>query len=96
MLIFLFSNFLIYLILNKFNLDFYVGSASTGRFYARFSNHLFNFNGSKIVKLAVKKYNISEFAFLILEIFPEIVTKDNNKKLLLITTIFKSLLFFCN
>jgi group I intron endonuclease len=72
----------IYLILNKVTLDFYVGSASTNKFYARFSNHLFNFNGSKIVKLAVKKYKRSEFAFIILELFPEIVTKENNKKLL--------------
>ena len=72
----------IYLILNKVTLDFYVGSASTNKLYARFSNHLFNFNGSKIVKLAVKKYKISEFAFIILELFPEIVTKENNKNLL--------------
>jgi len=72
----------IYLILNKVTLDFYVGSASTNKFYARFSNHLFNFNGSKIVKAAVKKYKISEFAFIILELFPEIVTKENNKNLL--------------
>jgi group I intron endonuclease len=72
----------IYLILNKITLDYYVGSASTGRFYARLTNHLFNFHGSKILKLAVKKYNISEFAFLILELFPEIVNKENNKKLL--------------
>ncbi len=63
-------------------MDYYVGSASTNKFYARFSNHLFNFNGSQIVKLAVKKYKISEFAFLILELFPEIVTKENNKILL--------------
>lgn len=59
-----------------------MGSASTGRFYARFSNHLFNFHGSKIVKLAVQKYHITHFAFLILEIFPDVVTKENNKKLL--------------
>jgi len=72
----------IYLILNKITGDYYVGSASTGRLYARFSNHLLNFHGSKIVKLAVRKYNISAFAFLVLEIFPEIVNKENNKKLL--------------
>lgn len=72
----------VYLILNKITLDFYIGSAATNKFYARFSNHLFNFNGSKIVKLAVKKYSISEFAFIVLEIFPEVVTKENNKKLL--------------
>lgn len=72
----------IYLILNKITLDYYIGSASTGRFHARFSNHLFNFHGSKVVKNAVKKYGVSYFAFLVLELFPEIVNKENNKKLL--------------
>nr|YP_009517269.1 GIY-YIG homing endonuclease [Tephrocybe rancida]AYE93171.1 GIY-YIG homing endonuclease [Tephrocybe rancida] len=72
----------IYLILNKVTLDYYIGSASTGKFYARFTNHLFNLNGSKVVKNAVKKYEISSFAFIVLELFPEIVNKENNKKLL--------------
>ena len=72
----------IYLILNKDTLDFYIGSASTDRLYKRFSNHLINFHGSKIVKNAVKKYKLSCFAFLVLELFPEIVTKENNKKLI--------------
>lgn len=72
----------IYLILNKITLDYYIGSASTGKFYSRFSNHLFNFNGSKIIKNAVKKYHISSFTFMILELFPETITKENNKKLL--------------
>ena len=72
----------IYLILNKVTLDYYIGSASTGRFHARFSNHLFNFYGSKVVKNAVKKHGISSFAFMVLELFPEIVNKENNKKLL--------------
>lgn len=72
----------IYLILNKVTLDYYIGSASTDRFNARFTNHLFNFNGSKVVKNAVKKYGISSFVFMVLELFPEIVTKENNKKLL--------------
>jgi group I intron endonuclease len=72
----------VYLILNKKTMDYYVGSASTNRFYARFYSHLFSFNGSKIVKLAVRKYGISNFSFLILELFPEIVNKENNKKLL--------------
>jgi group I intron endonuclease len=71
----------IYLILNKVTLDYYIGSASTGRFHARFSNHLFHFNGSKPVKNAVKKYGLSSFAFMVLELFPEIVNKENNKKL---------------
>ena len=72
----------IYLILNKVTLDYYVGSASTNRLYGRFSNHLIYHKGSKIVKLAVKKYKLPCFAFLVLELFPEIVNKDNNKKLM--------------
>jgi len=42
----------IYLILNKVTLDYYVGSASTDRLYARFSNYLTYFRGSKILKHA--------------------------------------------
>jgi group I intron endonuclease len=72
----------IYLIFNKVTMDYYIGSAATGRFHARLSNHLFNFHGSKVVKNAVKKYGISSFAFIILELFPEVVNKENNKKLL--------------
>jgi group I intron endonuclease len=72
----------IYLIFNKMTGDYYVGSASTNKFYTRFSNHLLYFRGSKIVKLAVKKYKLNNFAFLILELFPEIINKENNKKLL--------------
>lgn len=45
----------IYMIVNKITKDYYVGSAATNRFYARLSNHLIYFRGSKIVKLAVKK-----------------------------------------
>lgn len=72
----------IYLILNKVSLDYYIGSASTGRFYSRFSNHLIYFRGSKVVKNAIRKYKLFNFAFLILELFPEIVNKENNKKLI--------------
>jgi group I intron endonuclease len=72
----------VYLIFNKISGDYYIGSASTNRFYARLSNHLLYYKGSKILKQAVKKYSLSNFAFLILELFPEIVNKENNKKLL--------------
>ena len=72
----------IYLIFNAITGDYYIGSASTDKFYYRFYRHLINFTGSKIVKLAVKKYKIENFAFLILELFPEKVNKENNKKLL--------------
>jgi group I intron endonuclease len=72
----------IYMIINKITKDYYIGSASTNRFYPRFSNHLIYFRGSKIVKSAVKKYGLSNFAFIILDIYPNIVTKENNKELL--------------
>lgn len=72
----------IYLILNKITLDNYVGSASTDKIYSRFYKHLISFEGSKIVKNAVKKYNLDNFAFMVLELFPEKVNKENNKKLL--------------
>ena len=72
----------VYLILNKFNLSCYVGSASTGKFNSRFRRHLFTFNGSKVVKAAVKKYKIDNFSFIILNIFTEEVNKENNRQLL--------------
>jgi group I intron endonuclease len=72
----------IYMILNKLTLDYYIGSASTNKMYSRFMNHMIYLTGNKIVKLAIKKYNLSNFAFLVLEIFPEIVTQLNNKHLL--------------
>jgi group I intron endonuclease len=72
----------VYLIFNNITGDYYIGSASTGKFFSRFSNHLIYFRGSKVLKHAVKKYGISNFTFLILELFPYIVNKENNKKLL--------------
>jgi len=72
----------IYMIVNKITKDYYIGSAATNRFYGRFSNHLIYFRGSKIVKSAVKKYGLSNFAFIILDLYPNIVTKENNKELL--------------
>ncbi len=83
----------IYLILNKVTLDYYIGSAATSRFYSRFHKHLISLVGSKIVKNAVRKYGIDNFAFIILELFPEKVNKDNNKRLLNIEDFYlKSLL----
>ena len=37
---------------------------------------------SKIVKLAIKKYDLQNFAFIVLDLYPNIVTKENNKELL--------------
>ena len=72
----------VYLIFNNISGDYYVGSSSTNKFYSRFYRHLINFTGSKIVKLAVRKHKLKNFSFLILELFPEITNKENNKKLL--------------
>ena len=72
----------VYLILNKITKDFYVGSASTEKFSTRFYRHLINLTGSKIVKLAVNKYGIDNFAFIVLETFTEETTVENNKNLL--------------
>lgn len=72
----------IYLIFNNITGDYYIGSGSTGRMYSRFYRHLLNFTGSKIVKNAVRKYKINNFTYLILEIFPKVVNKENNKDLM--------------
>lgn len=72
----------VYIIINKTTKDYYIGSASTNKFYARFSNHVIYLTGSKIVKLAIKKYDLKNFAFAILELYPNVVTKENNKELL--------------
>jgi len=83
----------IYLILNKITLDYYIGSAATSKFYSRFHKHLISLVGSKIVKNAVRKYGVDNFSFIILELFPEEVNKENNKKLLNIEDFYlKSLL----
>lgn len=72
----------IYMIVNKTTKDYYIGSAATNRFYSRFSNHVIYLRGSKIVKLAVKKYDLENFAFIVLELYPDVITKENNKELL--------------
>ena len=72
----------IYMIFNKITKDYYIGSAATNRFYARFSNHLIYYRGSKIIKLAVKKYKLENFAFIILDLYPDVINKENNKELL--------------
>lgn len=72
----------IYMILNKETLSYYIGSASTGRLNSRFTNHLIYLTGSKIIKNSVKKYGLHNFAFIVLELFPELVNQENNSKLL--------------
>lgn len=59
----------IYLILNKISGDYYIGSASTSKFYTRFASHLIHGTGSKVVKNSVKRHGLSAFAFIVLEIY---------------------------
>lgn len=72
----------IYMIFNKVTKDYYIGSASSDKFYARLSNHLIYFRGSKVLKAAVNKYGLENFAFLILNLYPKNITKENNKELI--------------
>lgn len=83
----------VYLILNKITLEYYIGSASTNKLYSRYYKHLIGLNGSKIVKNAVNKYKLSNFAFIVLELYPEVINRENNKDLLNIEDFYlKSLL----
>lgn len=70
----------IYLIYNKINNNFYIGSAITNRINVRFRNHMIHGTGSKITNKAVKKYGIENFKFAILEYYPGIIAKENLKK----------------
>jgi group I intron endonuclease len=81
------SNFLknkqgIYMIFNLVTENYYIGSASTNRFISRFSAHLIYFTGSKLIKNSVLKYGLSNFAFIILEFYPNPINRENNKELL--------------
>lgn len=82
----------IYLIVNKITRNFYVGSASTNRLHVRFANHLLNYHGSKLVERSVKKYGLDNFVYCILEYYPDIINKVNNKELMKLETEYISLL----
>lgn len=60
----------IYIIINKISYNYYIGSASINNIYKRFTNHMLNFHGSKIVKKAVLKDGLNNFIFAILEYYP--------------------------
>lgn len=76
----------IYGIFNLITGDFYIGSAITNKFYSRFYKHLIKGLGSKYVYHSVNKYKLENFAFVVLEYFPEEVTRKNNKELMEIET----------
>lgn len=69
----------IYIIINKITRDCYVGSAINNKIYSRWSNHLLNFNGSKLIKNAVLKDGLNNFIVGILEYYP--ATKENQNNL---------------
>lgn|SRR5574338_321900 len=73
---------MIYGIFNLITGDFYIGSAITNKFYSRFYKHLIKGLGNKYVYYSVNKYKLENFAFVILEYFPEEVTRKNNKLLM--------------
>lgn len=72
----------VYMILNLVTGDIYIGSAITGKMPNRFHKHLFGFSGNQILAAAVQKYGLSNFAFIILETLPNVVSKEENKDLL--------------
>lgn len=72
----------IYIIINKINKNFYIGSAITNKFYSRFYRHLISLTGNKPLKASVNKYGLNNFIFGILEIFPEVINKENNRELI--------------
>lgn len=76
----------IYGIFNLTTNNFYVGSAVTNRFYSRFYKHLIRGLGNKNIAIDLEKYGIKDFAFVILEYFPEEVTKRNNPELMALET----------
>ena len=94
----------IYIIINKITRNTYIGSGSTNKLHARFSNHLLNFHGSKLLKKSVLKYGLNNFIFAILEYFPYdistsdglprygIINKENNKELLALEISYISLI----
>lgn len=72
----------VYLIINLINSKVYVGSAIKGRMANRLHKHLFGLNGSKLVATAVAKYGLANFAFVLADTLPIVVTQENNKALL--------------
>ena len=72
----------VYMILNLVTGDFYIGSAITGKMPNRFHRHLFGFSGNQILAATVQKYGLSNFAFIVLETLPNVVSKEENKDLL--------------
>jgi group I intron endonuclease len=76
----------IYGIFNLITGHFYIGSAVSNKFYSRFYKHLLRGLGNKNIAIDLERYGIESFAFIILEYFPEEVTKKNNPNLMALET----------
>ena len=64
------------MIVNKITIDYYIGSAATNRFYARFSNHVIYFRGivwSGISHMSLKLSNSGDLLKLMV---PNYVAKN--------------------
>lgn len=67
----------VYICVNMVNGHIYVGSAILGRIYRRFSGHLLNGKGgSEILKRAIAKHGLENFAFVVAKLVPENEIKD--------------------
>jgi group I intron endonuclease len=73
----------IYLVVNLVDgSSFYVGSATTNRLYTRLMKHLYYLKGNSNISKDVKTFGRENFAFVILDIYPEKITDKTNLVLL--------------
>lgn len=73
----------VYLCINLFNGNMYVGSSYLNSMFRRFRGHLYlATSGSKIVKISVLKYGLINFAFLVIETIPATNRAQDKKALL--------------
>lgn len=72
----------VYGIINLVTGEMYVGSAITGKMPSRLGKHLYNLHGSRLVAEAVRLHGLHNFAFVVLEITPNVVTQEDNQELL--------------
>jgi group I intron endonuclease len=82
----------VYLIVNLLTGDSYVGSGITGRIANRFQRHLFGGSGSRRVWNAVLKYGLSNFAFVLVDTVPGVVSAEENQGLLEMENLYIGLL----
>ena len=80
------------MIFNIITQDFYIGSAITNNLYSRLMRHIKYFTGSKLISKAIKKYELSNFIYIILEYYPESINQDNYIELLKLEIKYISLL----